>query len=56
MGGSAKNIAQGDTGADVTAEKAQKMNTKNINVPGGKAGNAFSNKEKVATTESRKSK
>jgi len=56
MGGSAKNIAHGDTGADVTAEKAQKMNTKNINVPGGKAGNAFSNKEKVATTESRKSK
>ena len=56
MGGTAKNIAHGDTGADVTAEKAQKMNTKNINVPGGKAGNAFSNKEKVATTESRKSK
>jgi hypothetical protein len=56
MGGSAKNIVRGGTGADVTAEKAQKMNTKNINVPGGKAGNAFSTKEKAVTTETRKRK
>lgn len=51
MGGSAKNIAQGDTGADVTAAKAQKMNTGNINVPGGKAGSAFKSKESAKSGE-----
>ena len=58
MGGTASNIAQGhvevssDVGAKTTVQgsalssnKPKDMNTGNINVPGGKAGNAFSKKE-----------
>jgi hypothetical protein len=58
MGGTVANIAQGhvevssDIGAKTTVQgsalssnKPQDMKTGNINVPGGKAGNAFSKKE-----------
>jgi hypothetical protein len=58
MGGTVANIAQGhvevssDIGAKTTVQgsalssnKPKDMNTGNINVPGGKAGNAFSKKE-----------
>lgn len=57
MGGTTANIAKGGTEAGVEANKGQlkgngllkgtpkDMSTGNINVPGGKAGNAFSKKE-----------
>jgi hypothetical protein len=57
MGGTTANIAKSTTEAGVEANKGQlkgngllkgtpkDMNTGNINVPGGKAGNAFSKKE-----------
>jgi len=59
MGGTTANILSGRDGADagsagagstikgsaLSNTKPQEMNTGNINVPGGKAGNAFSKKE-----------
>lgn len=54
MGGTAKNLVQGGEETSVQAKKPQDMKTGNINVPGGKAGAAFSTKEKAKTTESRK--
>ena len=57
MGGTASNIAQSKTESGVEANKGQLQgsslikqtptedNAGNINVPGGKAGNAFSKKE-----------
>ncbi len=45
MGGSAKNIAQGGEETGAAAEKAQAIKSGNINVPGGKAGDAFTTKE-----------
>jgi hypothetical protein len=56
MGGSSANIVRGGTENGGTVKKPAVNNMGNINVPGGKAGNAFAKKEKVATTESRKSK
>lgn len=54
MGGSAKNLNQGQTGADVSAEKPKAKvphADKFENVPGAKAGNAFANKESAKTGE-----
>lgn len=56
MGGSSANIVRGGTENGGTVKKPTVNNMGNINVPGGKAGNAFAKKEKVATTESRKRK
>jgi hypothetical protein len=54
MGGSAKNLNQGQAGADVSAEKPKSKvphADKFENVPGAKAGNAFSNKESAKSGE-----
>ena len=56
MGGNAKNFARSGTENGGTVQKPTVTNASNINVPGGKAGNAFSTKEKAVTTESRKRK
>lgn len=51
MGGTTANIAKGGEGSDkgtaggLANNKPQQMSTGNINVPGGKAGGAFSTKE-----------
>jgi len=49
MGGTTANIAKGGEGggkdSGLAKSKPQDMNTGNINVPGGKAGGAFSKKE-----------
>jgi hypothetical protein len=49
MGGTTANIAKGGEGGGsetgLSKNKPQDMNTGNINVPGGKAGSAFSKKE-----------
>jgi len=51
MGGTTANIVKGGEGSDkgtaggLANNKPQQMNTGNINVPGGKAGGAFSTKE-----------
>jgi len=49
MGGTTANIAKGGEGggkdSGLAKSKTQDMNTGNVNVPGGKAGSAFSKKE-----------
>ena len=42
MGGTTSNIVKGGTATGGKAKAPKDMNTGNINVPGGKAGNAFS--------------
>jgi hypothetical protein len=51
MGGSSANIVKGGEENGAPAKKAQPINSGNINVPGGKAGNAFAKKETAKTKE-----
>lgn len=51
MGGTSANIVKGGEEKGSTAKKPQVNNAGNINVPGGKAGNAFSKKETAAKAE-----
>ena len=51
MGGTSANIARGGVAVGGTAKKPTLNNAGNINVPGGKAGSAFSGKAKPAAGE-----
>jgi hypothetical protein len=51
MGGTAANIVKGGTAQGGNVKKPQEINSGNINVPGGKAGNAFAKKESAKTKE-----
>ena len=51
MGGTSSNIARGGVAVGGTAKKPTLNNAGNINVPGGKAGSAFSGKAKPAAGE-----
>ena len=51
MGGTSANIARGGVAVGGTAKKPTLNNAGNINVPGGKAGSAFSSKAKPAAGE-----
>jgi hypothetical protein len=51
MGGTSANIVKGGEEKGSTAKKPQVNNAGNINVPGGKAGNAFSKKETAVKAE-----
>ena len=51
MGGSSANIVKGGTATGGTVKKPAVNNAGNINVPGGKAGNAFAKKETAKTKE-----
>ena len=51
MGGTSSNIAGGGVAVGGTAKKPTLNNAGNINVPGGKAGSAFSSKAKPAAGE-----
>ena len=51
MGGTSSNIARGGVAVGGTAKKPTLNNAGNINVPGGKAGSAFSSKAKPAAGE-----
>jgi len=51
MGGSSANIVRGGTENGGTVKKPTVNNMGNINVPGGKAGNAFAKKEKAPAAQ-----
>lgn len=51
MGGTSANIVKGGTAQGGTVKKPQVNNAGNINVPGGKAGNAFAKKETAVKKE-----
>lgn len=51
MGGTSANIVKGGTENGATPKKPQVNNAGNINVPGGKAGNAFAKKESAVKKE-----
>jgi len=51
MGGSSANIVKGGEEKGSTAKKPQVNNAGNINVPGGKAGSAYSKKETAVKKE-----
>lgn len=51
MGGSSANIVRGGTENGGTVKKPTVNNLGNINVPGGKAGNAFAKKEKAPAAQ-----
>lgn len=51
MGGSSANIVRGGTENGGTVKKPSVNNMGNINVPGGKAGNAFAKKEKAPAAQ-----
>ena len=51
MGGTSANIVKGGTAQGGNVKKPQEIASGNINVPGGKAGNAFSKKESAKTKE-----
>lgn len=51
MGGTSANIVKGGTENGATPKKPQVNNAGNINVPGGKAGNAFAKKETAVKKE-----
>ena len=51
MGGSSANIVRGGTENGGTVKKPAVNNMGNINVPGGKAGNAFAKKEKAPAAQ-----
>lgn len=56
MGGSSANIVRGGTENGGTVKKPTVNNMGNINVPGGKAGNAFAKKEKAPAAQAPTSK
>jgi hypothetical protein len=51
MGGTSANIVKGGTENGGTVKKPAVNNAGNINVPGGKAGNAFAKKEKAPAAQ-----